>query len=288
MIAVIVPYYKREELTTLCFKQLERQSKKFGFTVFVCGDGNVEVPKSFKVVECDNNPLGNKNNTLLQATKGFDAVTIIGSDDFVSDSVFELFNSLDLSKEVYYGFDNFHVYSVWHDKLGTDSSYCKSRNTIGVGRLWTKPTLKKMNYTLWTKTKNIGLDTDSKNRMLSNGIEEVKLSYDGYFILDVKQDYNITSPNLVNTCDTFNDPQMIIAELGSIGNDILALEKGDIKQIKREKMKKVKVLIDCIEVATGQKKKLPIALYKAAKAKGIVSDIVEVVEAPKKRTPKKK
>ena len=235
-LAIILPYYKRTELTKLCFKSLERQRKKFGFTVFVCGDDTTIVPKSFKVVKCDNNPLGNKLNTLLKATKGFDAVTVIGSDDFISDSVFELFNTLDLSKEVYYGFNNIHIYSVWHDKLATDSAYCKSGHTIGVCRLWTKPTLEKMNYTLWTVSKENGLDGDSKRNMNVKGIKEIILPYADHFIVDVKQDYNITSPDLVNTCDTIEDVNMIVARLGKIGNEILSLETGSTRQIKRQKM----------------------------------------------------
>lgn len=232
-LAVIVPFFKRKELTTLCFKHLERQQKKYGFSVFVCGDNLDIVPSSFNIVECDNDPLGNKQNELLRHTKEFDAVCIIGSDDFVSDSVFELYAELDLTKEVFYGFDNCHVYSVWHRKLGTDLAYSKSGNTIGVGRLWTKPTLTKMDYQLWNRYKNSGLDGDSKNRMLAKGIEEVKLSYKGHFVVDVKQDYNITAPELVNTCDTIEDENMIIAELGAIGNEILALKEGTSRQIRK-------------------------------------------------------
>lgn len=111
--------------------------------MFVAGDNESIVPKSFCFVPCDNLPLGNKLNTLLSQTKAYDGVMILGSDDFVSDSVFELYQTIDTTKEVFYGFDNCHVYSVWHNKLGTDLAYSKSGNTIGVARLWTKPTLEK-------------------------------------------------------------------------------------------------------------------------------------------------
>lgn len=235
-LAVIIPYFERTELTKLCFKHLLRQSKAFDLSVFVCGDNDNIVPKGFNIIKHDNNPLGAKNNALLKATKDFDGVVIVGSDDFLSDSVWKHYRTLDLTKEVYYGFNNCHVYSVWDEKLGTDFSYTKSGNTIGVGRLWTKPTLQKMNYTLWTNSKNSGLDTDSKKRMLSKGIKEVSMDYDCHFIVDIKQDNNITNPAIVNTCDKIEDVNMIISELGNIGNEILALPKGTIKQKRRVKV----------------------------------------------------
>ena len=294
-LAIILPYYKRTELTKLCFKSLERQRKKFGFNVFVCGDDTTIVPKSFKVVKCDNNPLGNKLNTLLKETKGFDAVTVIGSDDFVSDSIFEYFATLDLSKEVYYGFDNCHIYSVWDDKLGTNTSYSRSGNTIGVARLWTKPTLEKMNYTLWTAERNSGLDSDSKNRMLSKGIKEISLPYADHFLVDVKQDYNITSPEIVNTCDVFDDVNMIVARLGKIGNDILQLPKGETKQKKRIKFipmiksDKVKVIFikECDSIKVGDVKNLPKKTAKDVVKMGFANYVLEETKpAPKKRTRK--
>jgi glycosyltransferase involved in cell wall biosynthesis len=237
-LAVIIPFYKRKEITSLCFKHLATQQNKFKFDVFVSGDDYTIVPKSFKVVDCDNLPLGNKLNTLLQQTKAYDGVIILGSDDFISDSIFELYKSIDTTKLVYYGFDNCHLYSVWSGKLGTDFSYTKSGNTIGVARLWTKPTLELMNYSLWTSRKNNGLDTDSKMNMTSKGIKEISLPYSEHFILDVKHELNITNPAIVNTSDTFLDVNEIIARFGSVGNDILDLQIKEVKQINKNKMSK--------------------------------------------------
>jgi len=84
-LAVIVPFYKRKELTKLCFKELLRQKNKFGFDVYVCGDNEEIIPNEFKNVMCNNIPLGNKLNTLLKSTQigNYDGVLIVGSDDFI-------------------------------------------------------------------------------------------------------------------------------------------------------------------------------------------------------------
>lgn len=253
-LAVIVPYYKRKELTTLCFKNLERQSNKYGFDVFVCGDDKSIVPSSFKYFEFKNNPLGKKNNYLLSKTISYDGVVIVGSDDFLSDSIFDVYQTLDLTKDVYYGFDNCHIYSVWDNILGTDFSYTRSGHTIGVGRLWTKPTLEKMNYNIWTDSKNNGLDTDSKNNMAKKGIKEVSLPYNGHFILDVKQDCNITNPKIVKTCNKVEGVNLINKKLGVISKEILSLKVGDTRQIKRNMKKQTeikKVKIEIIKEVAG-------------------------------------
>lgn len=292
-LAVIIPFYKRTDITKLCFKHLATQQKKFKFKVFVAGDDKSIVPKSFTFVDVENNPLGNKLNVLLQQTKDFDAVTVLGSDNFISDSVFKLFNTLDLKEKVYYGFDNLHVYSVWHDKLTSDFPYTENGNTIGVARLWTKATLEAMNYTLWSAERNNGLDSDSKKRMLSKGVKEISLSYGDNFLLDVKQDYNITSPELVNTGKENYDVNYVVAKLGVIGNDILALQKGEIKQIKRLSkkidMKKVrcKVLIAFNKYVEGQEVELKGTNFNELRKLGYVQIITEQEKPKVKRTTKR-
>ena len=256
-LAVIIPFWKRKEITSLCFKHLALQQKKFKFDVYGSGDDYSIVPKSFKVVECDNLPLGNKLNTLLQQTKVYDGVIILGSDDFISDSIFELYKSIDTTKLVYYGFDNCHIYSVWNGKLGTDFSYTKSGNTIGVARLWTKPTLELMDYKLYSKYKVKGLDSDSKTNMLSKGIKEISLPYAEHFILDVKHELNITNPAILETCDTFTDPHEIVGRFGNIGNDILDLSIKDFQQINNivlKKNKTMKIKVRFIKYSAGIEK----------------------------------
>jgi hypothetical protein len=229
-LAVILPFWERPNVTKLCFERLEMQRKKFGFDVFVSGNDEDIVPKGWSFLNVTNLPLGNKLNTLIACTKDYDGVIILGSDDFISDSIFELYQQIDCKRLVFYGFNDCHVYSSHTQKLGHKLSYTKSGNTIGVARLWTKATLERMNYKLYTSIRNKGLDSDSKRNMNTKGIEEISLSYDGHFMLDVKCDNNITAPEIVNTCEVMDSLELIIEKLPDVGERILKLESGK-KQI---------------------------------------------------------
>ncbi len=262
-LAVIVPFYKRKEVTKLCLKRLEEQQKKFGFDVFTCGD----MPTQFNDVICNNLPLGNKNNTLLEAARGYESVMIVGSDNFISDSIFEVYSKVDLTQKVYYGFDNVHFYSAWHNKLGSNVDYTKNGNTVGVARLWTRPTLEAMDYKLWARNLNSGLDSDSKRNMERKKIKEVHLPYDEHFILDVKVDNNITNPAIVNTCDEYYDIALLEEILGPIAKEILALKPGT-KTINNPKYElnalvKVEFIVEAAGMPVGTIREVP---YKRAQS----------------------
>jgi len=270
-----------------------RQSIKYNIDVFVCGDDDINPPIDFVFIEHPNLPLSNKINKLLSYTKAYDGVIIMGSDDFISDSVLELYLNIDATKEVFYGFDNIHTYSVWDNKLGKDLSYTKTHNTIGVARLWTKPTLDKMNYQLYSSGRNKGLDSDSKRNMLAKGIKEISIPYEGHFILDVKHELNITNPAIINTCETFEDVNLIKEVFGSIGEKILNLKKGFREQITKPKLEimsnkiEVKYLVDASGIAKDTIKKLPTNLAKELVRMGVAELVVKEEVKPKQTRAKK-
>jgi hypothetical protein len=228
-LAVILPIYKRHNLTRLCLEWLDIQSKKFSFDVIVAGSEGDTSKKLvehfwFKYIEVKNNPLSGKLNALIEMCKDYDGVVLTGSDDFISDSVFELYQSIDVSKPVLYGFNNAHVYCTNSNKLATGIPYGK-KMTIGVGRLFTGELLKSLNYKPWNEEKNRGLDTSSSNNVLNNGFEHISLDYSGHFILDVKDDLNITHRSIVSTCEHIENSIRISNELGDIGLSILSLKQ---------------------------------------------------------------
>ena len=286
-LAIILPFYKRPEITKICFENLQRQSVKYGVDVFASGDDMSIVPNELNFIGFNNNPLSNKINNLIQYTKAYDGVIILGSDDFISDSVIELYLNIDTTKQVFYGFDNIHTYSVWDNKLGKDLSYTKTHNTIGVARLWTKPTLQNMKYKIYSDGLNKGLDNNSKQNMLSNGIKEIAIPYEGHFILDVKHELNITSPNIINTCETFESVNLIKQEFGKVGEKILNLKKGIREQITKPKLEvmsnkiEVKYLVDASGIAKDTIKKLPIHLAKELVKMGVVELVVKEEVKPK-------
>lgn len=291
-LAVILPYWGRPEITKLCFDRLNKQRLKFGFDVFVSGNNDSIVPNGFYTIDMLNLPLGNKLNSLVAQTTNYNGVIILGSDDFVSDSVFELYQTIDTTKEVFYGFDDCHVYDAWSKQLKCGINY---KDTIGVARLWTKPTLEKMNYKLYESERNKGLDSNSKVNMLANGIIEVSLPYNGHFIVDVKCEDNITSPEIIEICSISDDPKRLnelhkgILKLKPKGNQIIN------NLIKMEKLKKhlnkVTILKAFEQFEVGQEIQLPIATANVLVRDGFASYTDEKEVKPKalakQKAPKK-
>lgn len=291
-LAVILPYWNRPEITKLCFERLNEQRLKFGFDVFVSGNNDSIVPNGFYTIDMLNLPLGNKLNSLVAQTTNYNGVIILGSDDFVSDSVFELYQTIDCTKEVFYGFDDCHVYDAWSKQLKYGINY---KDTIGVARLWTKPTLEKMNYKLYESERNKGLDSNSKVNMLANGIIEVSLPYNGHFIVDVKCEDNITSPEIIEICSISDDPKRLnelhkgILKLKPKGNQIIN------NLIKMEKLKKhlnkVTILKAFEQFEVGQEIQLPIATANVLVRDGFASYTDEKEVKPKalakQKAPKK-
>lgn len=291
-LAVILPYWGRSEITKLCFERLNKQRLKFGFDVFVSGDNDSIVPNGFYTIDVPNLPLGNKLNSLVAQTTNYDGVIILGSDDFISDSVFELYQTIDCTKEVFYGFDDCHVYDAWSKQLKCGINY---KDTIGVARLWTKPTLEKMNYKLYESERNKGLDSNSKVNMLANGIVEVSLPYNGHFIVDVKCENNITSPEIIESCSISDDPKRLnelhkgILKLKPKGNKII---NNPIKMEKLKKhLNKVTILKAFEQFEVGQEIELPITTANVLVRDGFASYTDEEKVKPKapakQKAPKK-
>src|SRR3990167_3746954 len=103
-LAVIVPIYQRHELTNLALKNLWHQWSKYGIDVFVVGsEGQVSKDLAenygFNYLEFENNPLSEKLNAVLKETQegSYDGVIVLGSDNFISDSIIEFYQEVDCS-----------------------------------------------------------------------------------------------------------------------------------------------------------------------------------------------
>jgi len=188
-LAVIVPTYLRPNITNLCLSRLAKQSIMFGFDLIIAGSDENRYSNYGYYFWTKNLPLGKKHNTLLKSTlqlKKYDGVILIGSDDFVSDSVFEHYLTADMSEKAMYYFEGIYFYDTKSKRKG----YLDKAIT-GVGRCFTRPLLEQLNYTLWSENKNKGLDRDSLNRIKKTGALLIKNDIN-HFILDVKTGLNIS------------------------------------------------------------------------------------------------
>lgn len=193
--AVLIPIWKRHDLTNICFEYLAEQRKKFGFDVMVVGSegDNSEMLTTghgFDYVEYSNENLGEKLNYGLSRLKKYDAVVVLGSDDFLTYEAWNTYSALDLSGKVYYGFGRLYFYTTKNGKLSEFIYKGANIRTIGAGRIYSKAALKSVDYKLWSDEKNCGLDTDASANLSKTGCKEISL--EGYHVLDVKHAENIT------------------------------------------------------------------------------------------------
>ena len=214
-LAVIIPIYKRHDLTRLCFEHLKIQQDKFGFDVFIAGsEGSVSRLLAegfgFNYIEVENNPLGAKFNSLLSLCVDHDGVVVLGSDDFLPDRAWKLYYTLDMSKKKIYGFAGCYFYSTKRKTLNL-FQYKGSIKTIGAGRLYNKATLDAVHWKLWTDTQPRGLDTDAMTRCLASGCSETIL--DQVTLIDVKHSHNITS-HAIAMIGSYVDSSIIERDFG--------------------------------------------------------------------------
>ena len=192
---VIIPIYKRHDLTRLCFHHLKLQQKMFGFDVLVAGSEGLdsrELTESFGFgyIETINDPLGQKLNALSHLCQDYDGMVILGSDDFIPNKAWELYYSQDLTGLKIFGFQGCYFYST-KTKSMNYFKYTGTIKTIGAGRLYTGDLVRKMNGKIWSDDQPKALDTNASNRCGSVGAKEVIL--DQVTMIDVKHSHNITS-----------------------------------------------------------------------------------------------
>lgn len=197
-LAVILPIWKRYALTSLVLERLRDQSVTFGFDVYVAGsEGDVskELSKGLNYIECDNLPVGNKLNALIQQTKskGYNGVILMGSDDFLSDDLIMFYQRADLKSKVFYSLDTVYFIDITTMKAGMLKNY-----TTGVGRCFSMPLLEALDFILWSEISK-GLDNDSKLKCLEVG-EQIILS--GFVAVDVKHKDNINAAKkIMHLCE---------------------------------------------------------------------------------------
>lgn len=271
---VIVPFYKRHELTNLCFENLQRQQKELKFfDIIVCGsEGNISKSLAdkygFKYYEFINNPVSEKNNYLIQQTKGYKAVIMLGSDDFLSDETLLSYKELDLDTCDVYGIEYCHFYDVASKTL---SIFQSKGQTVGAGRVYTQKLLQKIDYNLWSRAQNRGLDYLALQKVFAYG-KEVVIKGD---VLDVKHELNITNHQIIEMCE-----QLDISELDKFKvSKVLNLKESSTKQIymKVDKKKSRKVTVEYLKDIYDFKKGNKLTVDKQLARLGVVAGEWQIV-----------
>lgn len=201
-LALIIPIYKRHDLTKIVINRFVEQSKKYGFGIVIAGsEGEVskELAQGLHYIETENNPLGKKQNTLLKYAKelGFTSVVMMGSDNIVEDKFFdEVLKLSDKTKEVH-GTIDFYFYRTIDKKFGLFKGYRNGKQLGGAGRFYSNHILNQVDWVLWDEKRNSGLDSSVDEKLFSKGIGIAVMDV---FLMDVKHTTNITPGAIVDLC----------------------------------------------------------------------------------------
>jgi hypothetical protein len=196
-IIYIIPFYKRFDLTELCFSEIKKQGCEV-YTVGSEGDDSRLLAEKygFHYIEHRNHPLGAKNNALSQSLKDvdFDYAILLGSDNFVSDNFTTVISDyLSRFKPLCTTFDSLYFYNQ-NTKLLT--SY---KGVTGVGRCFSREVVAGCDWKLWEGDKKNALDSSNERIIQRNGYKfEVLNPLElGVEVLDVKYSQSITRHDIV-------------------------------------------------------------------------------------------
>lgn len=268
-IVFIVPFYKRLDLTELCFKELSKQGCPI-YSVGSEGAKSKELADKYGVnyIEFENYPVSNKNNALLESLKYvyYDYAILIGSDNFVNDNFVKNYTTyLDEKKPLVSQLNSVYFYN---QKTKNKTLY---KGLTGVGRAFSRELIEKMNFKLWEDGKNSGLDTSTRNLLDYNNItiDTINSFEHDIKVLDVKYSSNITNHSVVDLGVKVDDIDFDL----SIFEGLTNYSKKSIKQPNMIHFEKVKIVIQqaLAGMKIGEVKKVKKSIAKTLVNRGIAS-----------------
>ena len=193
----IIPFYKRHDLTELCFAEVKKQGCEV-YTVGSEGNDSKQLVEKygFHYIEHQNHPLGAKNNALSKSLENvqFDYAILLGSDNFVSDNFTSVLKGyLEQFKPDCTTFDSLYFYNQ-NTKLLT-----LFNGVTGVGRCFSREVIAACNWKLWESDKKNALDSSNERVINRAGyrFEVLNMLKIGVEILDVKYSQSITRHDIV-------------------------------------------------------------------------------------------
>lgn len=211
-IHIITCVWQRPQIAQLFFDHytqlLEQMPPSNTLSMCVCGSPNDNVlplmPKWAHYTSHSNQPLGNKWNKALEASKciEFDYVLVMGSDDFINlEGLNWLFDQARKGFD-FVGFKDMYMVDSATKRVAYWRGYEKRPNTtIGAGRLIKREVIEALNWKLWSPTKRKGLD-GSMGRIMKKELEarglnikRARMIDENVRLFDLKSGQNMNSFN---------------------------------------------------------------------------------------------
>lgn len=196
-IRVVIPLWKRPEVTRFCFDGMERliSESKHEIAVSCVLSEREFIPLceeyGFDWVFEENEPVGNKINTGIRSTLGYayDYLMMMNSDDVVKaeliDKYYEPFFE---SLNPYFGVDKV-TYVNWYTKEAREYSY--EYSVLGIAKMIRRDVVESLKGNLYPEKLSKGLDDHFMDRMIHNKIYPTIVKYEGQLAMDFKSEVNI-------------------------------------------------------------------------------------------------
>lgn len=209
-VAFISCAYKRPEVSLMFKKNLLKLQQSFCddcdfINILIDSeDSNKEVfgyDKSFIYHNYANLPLSDKWLYTLDVLKenDFDYVFIIGSDNTIDDKIFERYISQMKKGVDIIGITDMHIYDLIGREMyywgGYPKKHKRHGETIGLGRCFSKRVIEQMDFKLWDKGLNKGLDGNMRQKLeiLDDTFTSYAFSSKGLGVAcDIKGGFNVS------------------------------------------------------------------------------------------------
>jgi hypothetical protein len=198
-IRVLIPLWKRPEVTTFCFKHLKRlqAESKHQIDVLCVISESEYIPVcdeyGFQWTYFENDPLGAKINAGVKRALDFewDYLMTMNSDDVILTELIDKYYDPFFEKLVpFFGID-----TVTYVQFGTDEAvefqYEGGIVILGIGKCIHRDVVEKAKGELYESWRNKGLDDSTVFRLMKMGIGHQTVKYDGMLAMDFKSEVNI-------------------------------------------------------------------------------------------------
>ncbi len=199
-IAVVIPLWKRKEITEFCFKHLLSliegvDEHEFEVVCVVSEDywPSICEKYGFEWLYCPNDPLGRKINAgvLYALTLEPDYVMMMNSDSVIRKELFDHYRPFFEKREKYFGVDRV---TFLDSKTNRGKDYTYEFTILGVGKMMRADVIRShfnSGKNLYPNERNRGLDNAMMDNMIQAKIWPVMVSYPGQLVFDVKSEVNI-------------------------------------------------------------------------------------------------
>ena len=194
---MVVPIWKRPELTQIFIEQLRRLKEKHNILSIVVASEGQRFMKTH-VIDRPNFPLGEKiNSGIKEAMRiGCSHVLLLGSDDFMSDSLVEFYiRQAKESRFQMVGLLDCYFYDTQSKSFTYWSGYDGERSgeLVGAGKLISRDVLDLCNGNLFVSAQNRALDASMSVQLSPFGIKtgRFRCSHIGPMV-DIKDSHNLT------------------------------------------------------------------------------------------------